>query len=367
MTAGSPASGGGTFGVANGSGYPTANFVVVIDRGLSTEEKIFCSSRSANVLTVGTSGRGFDGTAAASHSNGATLEHELDAAVITALLEHVNANAGDDHSMYLNTARHDVTARHTFGAALGTPAAGADIATAGAAGSGASPARSDHVHKIGAGAINSAGMLAAGVVAAAALDAAVYGGAPANVGTSPSAGAASTLSRSDHVHDLGNGSINDPTLFTAGVVDLAAIGTTVDSLLPWLVDIDVFMTPISQVNWNTLVVDTTAIHQGEIQSTGVQNAEINWDVVLGAGTWTLELMYVRGSAGGIFTVTVGAVSAGTVDSYNASLAPNIRTALTAIATPTTGKYRVKLKMATKNGSSSNYFGTLQHVQLRRTA
>lgn len=127
MTTGSPASGGGTFSVVSGAGYPTANFIVVIDRGTATEEKILISSRSGTVFTVGTSGRGYDGTATAAHSNGATLEHVLDALVVTALLEHVNTNAGDDHgTQYL---RRSDAAGAGLGITAGVLAVNVDNAT----------------------------------------------------------------------------------------------------------------------------------------------------------------------------------------------------------------------------------------------
>jgi hypothetical protein len=68
--------------VTDGSTYPTGvnPFVIVIDRGLSTEEKVLISSRSTNTLAVDT--RGYDGSPAVAHSGGAFVDHVLDAAVI---------------------------------------------------------------------------------------------------------------------------------------------------------------------------------------------------------------------------------------------------------------------------------------------
>lgn len=54
-------------------------FYVVIDRGLSSEEKILCQSRSGNTLTVFddgvTIGRGADDTSITTHSSNAIIEH----------------------------------------------------------------------------------------------------------------------------------------------------------------------------------------------------------------------------------------------------------------------------------------------------
>jgi hypothetical protein len=48
---------------------------------------------------------------------------------------------------------------------------------------------------------------------------------PSSIGTTLSAGAATSLTRSDHVHNIGTGAINASTMFAAGVVNAAAIGT----------------------------------------------------------------------------------------------------------------------------------------------
>jgi len=68
--------------VTDGSTYPTGinPFVIVIDRGISSEEKILISSRSSNTFTVHT--RGYDGTTAVAHTSGAFVDHVLDAAVV---------------------------------------------------------------------------------------------------------------------------------------------------------------------------------------------------------------------------------------------------------------------------------------------
>lgn len=141
---------------------------------------------------------------------------------------------------------------------------------------------------------------------------------------------------------------------------------------PWLIDIDVFMTPISQVNWSALNYGTGAgleiAHNGRVSSSGAQNAEINFDVVLGIGTWTFELLHHADSNRGIYTVTWGASSVGTIDGYNVlGFTPNQRSAITGFAAPENGMRRLKLKMATQNASSSSYFGDISHIQLRRTA
>lgn len=147
------------------------------------------------------------------------------------------------------------------------------------------------------------------------------------------------------------------------------------------VEIDVFATSPSHVNWDTLTADASGVYGFVKASTAAQNNEINWDIVLGNGTWTFELMSQKTTSYGIATVqlsvdgsvftSVGSApyngSASTIDTYNAALTHNVRDRITGITIATTGIYRLKLLMATKNGSSTNYTAAIQHAAFWRTA
>lgn len=101
--------------VVSGTGYPTGGtnpFVITIDRGTAVEEKVLIQSRSGTTLTVAASGRGYDGTTAVAHSDAAYVEHTLDADSVDDANAHVNDATRDNHTQYLNTTRHDTTARH---------------------------------------------------------------------------------------------------------------------------------------------------------------------------------------------------------------------------------------------------------------
>lgn len=71
-----------SFSVVDGSTYPSGSnpFVVVIDRGLATEEKVIISGRILNSFSV--LERAYDGSSAQSHALGATVEHCIDAYTI---------------------------------------------------------------------------------------------------------------------------------------------------------------------------------------------------------------------------------------------------------------------------------------------
>ena len=160
--------GGTTFQIDDATGWPvgTYPFVATAAKGTASEEKTLFSGRSGTVLTVSAApaGRGWDGTLAVQHEIGETLDHTIDADTFTDLSRHVYDTTSDDHTQYLNIIRHDVEARHTFGAAFGTPATPAAVATTASAGSGGVPAREDHVHILAAGVAGDGLALTAGVL-----------------------------------------------------------------------------------------------------------------------------------------------------------------------------------------------------------
>src|SRR5687767_2443248 len=70
--------------IDDATGWPdgsTGKFVVVVEPGTDAAEKILILSRAGLVLTVDPSGRGYDGTAAVSHTGtGKTIRPSVDAA-----------------------------------------------------------------------------------------------------------------------------------------------------------------------------------------------------------------------------------------------------------------------------------------------
>ncbi len=100
--------------LADGTGYPTgavAPFVVTFDLGLPGEEKVL-ATRSGNSLTL--TQRGFDGTTAAPHGNGSTVDHTFSATDAREANEHVNSTA-DPHPQYVSTAEGDAAYVRTVG------------------------------------------------------------------------------------------------------------------------------------------------------------------------------------------------------------------------------------------------------------
>jgi len=106
-----------TLTVANGSSYPTGTggpFVVVVDRGLASEEKFLIDTTSGtNGVTFNIQQAGYDGTTPANHAVGATVEHCIDAYSIEQANRYVNLQTtkGD---LIVHTG--STTARHAVGA-----------------------------------------------------------------------------------------------------------------------------------------------------------------------------------------------------------------------------------------------------------
>jgi hypothetical protein len=143
-------------------------------------------------------------------------------------------------------------------------------------------------------------------------------------------------------------------------------GAAAPATTPWIVELDA-QGFSAQTNWNQQLQNYLHMYPGYNQSLGGQDAELGWDVVLGAGTWTIQLVYNKSTNTGIFSVRIDDVEVGTVDSYAAAAAANFISSVTGVVVASTGKKRVSLKMATKHASSSSFIGILQHARLIRTA
>lgn len=109
QTTGTIGTGDLTINIAANTGWPDGDvgpFIVTIDQGLATEEKVEIASRTGLVLTATATGRGHDNTAAVGHSAGAKIEHTVAARDLAEANQHIADDTQDHHSQYLNTTRH---------------------------------------------------------------------------------------------------------------------------------------------------------------------------------------------------------------------------------------------------------------------
>lgn len=131
----------------------------------------------------------------------------------------------------------------------------------------------------------------------------------------------------------------------------------------------VFIEPLSSfsnVNWNSINFTTTYAKEFALESTGAQNAEVTWRVLLQAGTWKFTLMHSKAGNRGIYSVQIDGVEGGTIDGF-AAAAANALDTITGISVANSGLKTLKLKMATKNASSSSFFGVIIGILMIRTA
>jgi microcystin-dependent protein len=112
--------GGTTLTVADGSSYPTGTggpFVVVVDRGLASEEKFLIDTTSGtNGVTFNIQQAGYDGTTTSNHSSGATVEHCIDAYTLEQANRYVNLQTSKGDLVAhtgTTTARHAVGSNNT--------------------------------------------------------------------------------------------------------------------------------------------------------------------------------------------------------------------------------------------------------------
>lgn len=141
----------------------------------------------------------------------------------------------------------------------------------------------------------------------------------------------------------------------------------IEATLPWTIFINPLHTPKSNTNWNTIALSSNQALFAFNLSGGVQNAEMTHNVVLGAGTWSIELLLEKHENAGIISVQFDGVEKGTIDAYAASPEFNALPSIANIIVPITKKIELKLKLTGKNGSSSGYYGYLTSIKLQRTA
>ena len=96
-----------SFGLTSSTGYPTGSggpFVIDIDAGLPTEEKVLCSSLSGGTITVAPGGRGWDSTIAVAHTPGTVLApnvtHIFSSNEADDANAHIYVPTRNDHTQY---------------------------------------------------------------------------------------------------------------------------------------------------------------------------------------------------------------------------------------------------------------------------
>lgn len=135
---------------------------------------------------------------------------------------------------------------------------------------------------------------------------------------------------------------------------------------PWHIDFTSYFAA-GNFHFDTIfVINGNYLYGGDIESDSTIGASRWYYEHIPAGTWTLELIHATGSNRGIYSVQLDDVEVGTIDGYGGAV-QNVHSTVTGIKVTRTGKHKLALVMNTRNGSSSNYYGTFTTIQLRRTA
>ena len=115
----------------------------------------------------------------------------------------------------------------------------------------------------------------------------------------------------------------------------------------------------------TVTPSSSAIFGGTILSSGAQNEYVEWDISVVPGTYELTLLHTEANNRGIYTVAIDGAAVGTIDGYAVSVA-SVFDRISSIAVATAGLVPIRFTMATRNGSSSNFYGSISGFTLTRT-
>ena len=254
-----------SFTLNSNAGWPTGGangpFSVILDPDTPSEEHVTVANQAGGNCTGVT--RGVGDTSAKTHSVGSdgSVIHGTYKADYDEANRHINDTTIDEHTQYMKTdgTRHDLTARHAYGGALGTRPTPVAIGTALSAGSGAQAAAGDHVHIVGAGALNNANMFVANTIPAGILQTGAI--------------SASAMFAAGVVNDaaLGADSVGSSELKDASIDALALFGGT-----PLLNPIIVSATDPGAVGANRVWLNTTAAKRALLCRNAGNSA---WEVI----------------------------------------------------------------------------------------
>lgn len=132
-------------------------------------------------------------------------------------------------------------------------------------------------------------------------------------------------------------------------------------------DISVMPTPdVVSGTWTSTAISTGTCQRNT--PTPTNGDYVEWNVLLQAGTWSLDAVLTRFAAAGIAQFSVDGSNVGSAfDCYAASTTPHADHSATGIVIATTAVYPVRLTVAGKNASASGYGMALEALALKKTA
>jgi hypothetical protein len=135
---------------------------------------------------------------------------------------------------------------------------------------------------------------------------------------------------------------------------------------PSLVDVNPVPRATASNHWTDVVVNNQSWNNAYRASfsDGDQASYVEWELPLAAGTWDMEVTYVKSLDAGILSFALDGADLGTTfDAYDPGTQFNVRNTVPNIVVSTSGLHRVRVLTADKNIASSNYFGYLVWLRL----
>jgi hypothetical protein len=136
-----------------------------------------------------------------------------------------------------------------------------------------------------------------------------------------------------------------------------------------IVDINPILRPSRWNLWDRVQMNNNSWFYGYRSSfpNGTDASYLEWDIPLQAGTWTIDVVYVKSDDAGILSLSLGGDAlAPTIDAYRPQadgIDFNQVATFTGVNVATTGIHSLRIRTASKNPASSGYLGYLTWIRL----
>ena len=138
-----------------------------------------------------------------------------------------------------------------------------------------------------------------------------------------------------------------------------------------IVDINPILRPSRSHQWDRAQINGNSWFNGYRSSfpNGTDESYLEWDIPLQAGTWTIDVVYVKAHDAGILSLSLGGDEVGPeIDAYSPiedGIDYNQVATFSSVDVATTGIHTLRIKTAAKNPASADYFGYLTWIRLVR--
>ena len=138
-----------------------------------------------------------------------------------------------------------------------------------------------------------------------------------------------------------------------------------------IVDINPILRPSGSHQWDRAQINGSSWFNGYRSSfpNGTDESYLEWNLPLQAGTWTIDVVYVKAHDAGILSLSLGGDELGPeIDAYNPvedGIDYNQVATFSNVNVATTGIHTLRIKTAAKNAASAGYFGYLTWIRLVR--